>query len=100
MSQQIERDKIFLKNMYTTIKKSDYDLQFLFKNLQDFASGFEIRMNPSQFKNQKDAFLVGLLGNFNSGKTFIFSEIFGNGAKFAQGIGQTTQGINIKVKPD
>lgn len=57
-------------------------------------------MDTSNFDTQKDSYLAGFLGNFNSGKTFIFSEIFGNETKFAQGIGQTTQGINIKVKPD
>ena len=38
---------------------------------------------------------VGMLGNFNSGKTWLLSKLSRGNKKFAQGLNNSTQGINI-----
>jgi hypothetical protein len=47
--------------------------------------------------------LVGFVGNFNSGKSWLLSKMSDGKKKYAQGVCYSTQGLNIvgqEIKPD
>ena len=102
LSKISETNNKILDNNYILFNKSNsYDLIMDFKSIKDICKGWEIKMSKKleqnyDFLKKMDVIRLGVLGNINSGKTFLLSKI----THFDLPIGIRTQGLSIKYPED
>ena len=106
-NEEIRKNKInnnIIMNQYNdNIKPEDfYDIIINIKSIKQLNKGWDIKMNEKgklrfeEYKN-KDALIIGVLGNSNKGKSFLLSKL--SKIKLPYGTSIRTEGLSIKY-PD